>query len=200
MRHARGYVTVYAHNDQHHAAEGARVRRGQLIASVGRTGRTTGPNLHFEVRKDNVAYDPLLFLPLARPPARATSSSTRPAPAKEAERMDLRRYIRDIPDFPKPGIVFKDITPLLADGPALRWTIDHLSERYRGTVDMVLGIESRGFIFGAALAYALGVGIAIVRKPGKLPAQTRSRRSTSSSTATTRSRSTATPSASRRAC
>ncbi|MBX3026634.1 adenine phosphoribosyltransferase [bacterium] len=86
--------------------------------------------------------------------------------------MDLRRYIRDIPDFPKPGILFKDITPLLADGPALRWTIDQLSERYRGTVDMVLGIESRGFLIGAALAYGLGVGIAIVRKPGKLPAQT----------------------------
>ncbi len=90
--------------------------------------------------------------------------------------MDLRRYIRDIPDFPKPGIVFKDITPLLANGPALRWTIDHLSERYRGTADMVLGIESRGFIIGAALAYALGVGFAIVRKPGKLPAQTFSAR------------------------
>src|SRR5262245_1528313 len=86
--------------------------------------------------------------------------------------MDLSRYIRNIPDFPKPGIMFKDITPLLADGPALRWTIDNLSERYRGTVDIVLGIESRGFIIGAALAYALGVGIAIVRKPGKLPAQT----------------------------
>lgn len=86
--------------------------------------------------------------------------------------MDLRRYIRDIPDFPKPGILFKDITPLLADGAALRWTIDQLGERYRGTVDMVLGIESRGFIIGSALAYALGVGIAIVRKPGKLPAQT----------------------------
>jgi adenine phosphoribosyltransferase len=85
--------------------------------------------------------------------------------------MDLRRYIRDIPDFPKPGIVFKDITPLLASGPALRWAIDQLSERYRGSVDIVLGIESRGFIIGAALAYALGVGIAIVRKPGKLPAQ-----------------------------
>ncbi|MEO8605872.1 MAG: adenine phosphoribosyltransferase [bacterium] len=83
--------------------------------------------------------------------------------------MDLRPYIRDIPDFPKPGILFKDITPLLADGKALRWTIDHLGERYRGSVDIVLGIESRGFLFGAALAYALGVGIAIVRKPGKLP-------------------------------
>src|SRR5215467_8358844 len=86
--------------------------------------------------------------------------------------MDLRRYIRDIPDFPKPGIVFKDITPLLASGPALRWAIDQLKERYRGTVDIVLGIESRGFIIGAALAYALGVGMAVVRKPGKLPAQT----------------------------
>ena len=86
--------------------------------------------------------------------------------------MDLRRYIRDIPDFPKPGIVYKDITPLLANGPALRWTVDHLSERYRGAVDIVLGIESRGFIIGAAVAYALGVGLALVRKPGKLPAQT----------------------------
>jgi adenine phosphoribosyltransferase len=86
--------------------------------------------------------------------------------------MDLRQYIRDIPDFPKPGILFRDITPLLADGRALRWTIDQLGERYRGTVDMVLGIESRGFIIGSALAYALGVGIAIVRKPGKLPSQT----------------------------
>jgi adenine phosphoribosyltransferase len=86
--------------------------------------------------------------------------------------MDLRHYIRDIPDFPKPGIVFKDITPLLASGPALRWTIDHLRERYHGSVDIVLGIESRGFIVGAALAYALGVGIALVRKPGKLPAET----------------------------
>jgi adenine phosphoribosyltransferase len=86
--------------------------------------------------------------------------------------MDLRRYIRDVPDFPKPGILFKDITPLLADGPALRWTIDHLAERYRGSIDMVLGIESRGFLIGAALAYALGVGIAIVRKPGKLPSET----------------------------
>jgi len=86
--------------------------------------------------------------------------------------MDLRRYVRDVPDFPKPGILFRDITPLLADGPALRWTVDHLAERYRGSIDVVLGIESRGFIIGAALAYALGVGIAIVRKPGKLPAQT----------------------------
>lgn len=62
VRHPRGYDTVYAHNARHFVARGARVRRGQAIASVGRTGRTTGPNLHFEVRKDNVAHDPLRFL------------------------------------------------------------------------------------------------------------------------------------------
>jgi adenine phosphoribosyltransferase len=90
--------------------------------------------------------------------------------------IDLRSRIRDIPDFPKPGIVFKDITPLLADGPAFRELIDRFVERYRGRVDMVLGIESRGFIIGAAVAYGLGTGIAIVRKPGKLPYQTHSAR------------------------
>jgi adenine phosphoribosyltransferase len=82
---------------------------------------------------------------------------------------DLRSRIRDIPDFPKPGIVFKDITPLLADGPAFHGVIDGFVERYRGRADMVLGIESRGFIIGAPVAYALGAGLAVVRKPGKLP-------------------------------
>jgi adenine phosphoribosyltransferase len=86
--------------------------------------------------------------------------------------IDLARHIRDIPDFPKPGIVFKDITPLLADATAFRATIDRFVERYRGRVDVVLGIESRGFIIGAAVAYALGTGLAVVRKPGKLPART----------------------------
>jgi len=85
---------------------------------------------------------------------------------------DLRRYIRDIPDFPKPGIVFKDITPLLADATAFRDMIDGLVAPFRGRVDSVLGIESRGFIIGAAAALALGTGIAIVRKPGKLPYRT----------------------------
>ena len=85
---------------------------------------------------------------------------------------DLARHIRDIPDFPKPGIVFKDITPLLADPAAFHATVDCFAERYRGRVDMVLGIESRGFLVGAAVAYALGTGIALVRKPGKLPHQT----------------------------
>ena len=85
---------------------------------------------------------------------------------------DLARYIRDIPDFPKPGILFKDITPLLADAAAFRSTVDRLAERFRGRADVVLGIESRGFIVGAAAAYALGTGIAVVRKPGKLPYRT----------------------------
>jgi adenine phosphoribosyltransferase len=86
--------------------------------------------------------------------------------------MDLKAHIRDIPGFPKPGVIFRDITPLLADGAALRWTIDRFSERYQGAVDMVLGIESRGFIIGSAVAYALGVGLALVRKRGKLPSLT----------------------------
>jgi len=85
---------------------------------------------------------------------------------------DLKRFIRDVPDFPKPGIVFKDITPLLADAGAFRALIDALIEPYRGRVDIVLGIESRGFIIGAAAALALGTGIALVRKPGKLPYHT----------------------------
>ena len=86
--------------------------------------------------------------------------------------IDLKARIRDIPDFPKPGIVFKDITPLLADAAAFRAMIDRFVERYRGRVDTILGIESRGFLIGAAVAYGLGTGLAVVRKPGKLPART----------------------------
>jgi adenine phosphoribosyltransferase len=87
----------------------------------------------------------------------------------------IRQAIREIPDFPKPGIVFKDITPLLANGPLFAKTIDLLDERYNGQkIDTVLGIESRGFIIGAALAYKLGAGFSVVRKPGKLPFETHS--------------------------
>lgn len=85
---------------------------------------------------------------------------------------NLRSYIRDVPDFPKPGILFRDITPLLANGLAWRECVDRLAERYRDRVDIVLGIESRGFIVGSPLAYALGCGMGIIRKPGKLPAAT----------------------------
>lgn len=82
---------------------------------------------------------------------------------------DIAKLIREIPDFPKPGILFRDITPLLGNGPAFRAVVDRLADEFRGQVDVVLGIESRGFIFGAPVAYALGCGLALVRKPGKLP-------------------------------
>src|SRR5438034_5328211 len=87
--------------------------------------------------------------------------------------VSIRQAIRDIPNFPKPGIIFKDITPLLARGALFAKTIDLFADRYRGQkVDTVLGIESRGFIIGSALAYALGAGFSVVRKPGKLPYET----------------------------
>ena len=84
---------------------------------------------------------------------------------------DLASRIRDVPDFPKPGILFKDITTLLRDGESFRASIDGLLERIgRRDVDVVVGMESRGFIFGAPIAYKLGVGFVPVRKLGKLPA------------------------------
>ena len=87
--------------------------------------------------------------------------------------MNLRTYIRDIPDFPKPGIIFKDITPLLKDPQALNETVRLLAKTARGlSITSVVGIESRGFIFGAAVAFKLGTGFIPIRKPGKLPAET----------------------------
>src|ERR1700756_2350429 len=82
----------------------------------------------------------------------------------------LKKLIREVPDFPKPGILFYDITTLLKDGPGFRAVIDALKEHYQGSgVDTVIGIEARGFIFAPALAYALGAGFVPVRKPRKLP-------------------------------
>src|SRR5437764_14809126 len=83
--------------------------------------------------------------------------------------MNYKSLIRTIPDFPKPGIRFRDITPLLASGTGFRHVIQLLSERYSGKVDKVVGIEARGFIFGAAIAHSIGAGFVPVRKPGKLP-------------------------------
>ncbi len=84
---------------------------------------------------------------------------------------DLATRIRDIPDFPKPGILFKDITTLLKDGESFKAAIDGMLERIgKREVDVVVGMESRGFIFGAPIAYKLGVGFVPVRKLGKLPA------------------------------
>lgn len=85
----------------------------------------------------------------------------------------LKNLIREVPDFPTPGILFKDITTLLADAEGLRRAIDCLADPYRDVpLDKVVGIESRGFIFGAAVAERLGVGFVPARKQGKLPART----------------------------
>ena len=84
--------------------------------------------------------------------------------------LDLRPFIRDIPDFPKPGIVFKDITPLMADGAALDAAVGQLADLARPLgVDVVVGAEARGFLLGPALARELGAGFVLARKPGKLP-------------------------------
>ena len=87
--------------------------------------------------------------------------------------MDLAALIRNVPDFPKPGIQFKDITTLLLAPDAFREIIDQWKARYAGQrIDAIAGIESRGFIFGAALAYAMGLPFVLIRKKGKLPAET----------------------------
>jgi adenine phosphoribosyltransferase len=87
--------------------------------------------------------------------------------------MDLKSLIREVKDFPKPGINFYDITTLLKDPAGWRSVIDQLKEHYTGVeVDVVVGIEARGFFFAPAMAYALGAGFVPVRKPGKLPAET----------------------------
>lgn len=88
---------------------------------------------------------------------------------------DLSAYIRDIPDFPKKGIIFKDITTLLNDKEAFKASVDLLAKKIEGQkIDYIVSVESRGFIFGAALAYKLGVGFVPVRKKGKLPSKTKS--------------------------
>jgi adenine phosphoribosyltransferase len=86
---------------------------------------------------------------------------------------DLSDLVRNVPDFPLPGIQFKDITTLIGNGPAFQQVINSFVERYRGQqIDAVAGIESRGFIFSAPIALQLGVGLVPIRKPGKLPAET----------------------------
>ena len=85
---------------------------------------------------------------------------------------DLKKLIREVPNFPKPGILFYDITTLLKDPPGLHGVIDRLKDHYKDAgVDLVIGIEARGFIFASALAYALGAGFVPVRKPKKLPGE-----------------------------
>ncbi len=83
----------------------------------------------------------------------------------------IQSHVRDVPDFPKPGILFKDITPLLENAEVFAEITKAFADRYRGKIDSIAGVESRGFIFGAALAQALGLGLVLIRKPGKLPAE-----------------------------
>jgi adenine phosphoribosyltransferase len=95
--------------------------------------------------------------------------------AVKNETQDLRQFIRDIPDFPKTGILFRDITPLLANPDALACAIEQLTEPFQGKgIDVVAAVEARGFIFGSAVAKALGVGFVPIRKQGKLPFDTHS--------------------------
>jgi len=97
------------------------------------------------------------------------------ATKKTLKKSDLKSRIRDIPDFPKEGIIFKDITTLLKDGEAFKKSIDLLAHKFRyEKIDLVVGVEARGFVFGATLAYKLRVGFVPVRKKGKLPAATKS--------------------------
>ncbi|WP_054647956.1 adenine phosphoribosyltransferase, partial [Salidesulfovibrio brasiliensis] len=88
--------------------------------------------------------------------------------------MDLRSHIRDIPNYPKEGIVFFDITPMLSDPNAFRHTVDCLAEKFKDCgATKIVAAEARGFIFGAPLAYKMGIGFVPVRKPGKLPYETK---------------------------
>ncbi|BEH10493.1 MULTISPECIES: adenine phosphoribosyltransferase [Geobacter] len=89
---------------------------------------------------------------------------------------ELKNIIRDVPDFPKKGIIFKDITTLLADAPSFQRMVDLIAHRYVGKkISKVVVVEARGFVIGAALAYKLGAGVVLVRKPGKLPSETYSK-------------------------
>src|SRR5579859_1503266 len=111
-----------------------------------------------------------------RTPSHMTDTPTSPFPITTlapAQSAWLKQFIRAVPDYPQPGILFRDITPLLQNGAALRFVIETLAQRYRGVgIDQVVGIESRGFIFGTPLAYVLNTGFVPVRKKGKLPGST----------------------------
>ena len=97
-----------------------------------------------------------------------------PTVTRQPGEAQLRALIRDVPDFPQPGIIFKDITPLLADPAGLAMAVELMAQPFRGQrIDEVVGAESRGFIFGTAVAKALSAGFVPVRKPGKLPCATR---------------------------
>lgn len=94
---------------------------------------------------------------------------TSPKLAKTYSVEDIARFIVDVPNFPKPGIIFKDVTPIFAHGEAFQSLIRHMAETIHQETSAIVAIESRGFIFGSALAHELGIGFVLARKPGKLP-------------------------------
>ena len=107
-------------------------------------------------------------------PRRGSSMKSKDTWREVSDAANLRRLIREVPDFPKPGVVFRDITPLLADAAGLALAVELMVQPFRGKhLDIAVGAESRGFIFGTAVAKALSVGFVPVRKPGKLPYQVR---------------------------
>ena len=113
-----------------------------------------------------------MFL-LFRGQIRRRRNETRRGPGRRRFLEKLRAGVRDVPDFPKKGIVFKDITPILSDGALFKASIDVFVERCRGKkIDKIVGIDARGFLFGSAVAYELGVGFVPIRKRGKLPYKT----------------------------
>jgi adenine phosphoribosyltransferase len=112
-------------------------------------------------------------MPPPMPPAPSVGALPPVAPLPLERERWLKGLIRDLPDFPQPGVLFRDITPLLQDAAGLRFTLEAMAARYRNAgISKVIGIESRGFLFGAPLAYLLGIGFTPVRKQGKLPAAT----------------------------
>ena len=104
----------------------------------------------------------------------STTAPSSPAPLTAPISEIVASRLRDVPDFPIHGVTFKDFTLLLSDGPALRAVVQDIAGRYSGRVDVVVGIEARGLILGAAVAYELGIGFVPIRKAGKLPGQTHS--------------------------
>jgi adenine phosphoribosyltransferase len=112
--------------------------------------------------------------PVPAATASATPVPGNPAPLSAPISEIVATRLRDVPDFPVAGVIFKDFTPLLSDGPALRVVVQDISRRYAGQVDVIVGIEARGLILGAAVAYELGIGFVPVRKAGKLPGETHS--------------------------
>ena len=102
-----------------------------------------------------------------------TTTTLPPKPKAAEPRMDLTKFIQDVPNFPRPGILFRDVTPLLADARAFAHAIEAMTSALSPSgIDLVAGIEARGFIFGAAVAHRLGRGFVPLRKPGKLPGLT----------------------------